>query len=115
MNLSGILAGAATFLIIGLSHPLVIKLEYHYGKKGWVFLAILGAAAAVLSLLFSHIIVSTVFGAVAFSFFWGVKEMFDQEKRVLKGWFPENPKRHAYYQKQRCKAASKASSPEKDR
>ena len=27
--------------------------------------------------------------------------MFLQEKRVLKGWFPENPKRHNYYEKNR--------------
>jgi hypothetical protein len=24
--------------------------------------------------------------------------MFLQEKRVLRGWFPENPKRHDYYE-----------------
>ncbi len=24
--------------------------------------------------------------------------MFQQERRVLRGWFPENPKRHAYYE-----------------
>ena len=115
MNLSGILAGAATFLIIGLSHPLVIKLEYYYGKRGWVLLAVLGVISAVVSLLLSNIIASTVFGAVAFSFFWGVKEMFDQEKRVLRGWFPENPKRHAYYEERRKELASKASSPKKGR
>ena len=27
--------------------------------------------------------------------------MFLQEKRVLRGWFPENPKRHEYYQSRR--------------
>jgi len=44
---------------------------------------------------------STIFGACAFSFYWGVYEMFEQEKRVLKGWFPENPKRHDYYEAKR--------------
>jgi hypothetical protein len=27
--------------------------------------------------------------------------MFMQEKRVLRGWFPENPKRHEYYKSKR--------------
>lgn len=32
-------------------------------------------------------------GGFAFCCFWGIHEMFLQEKRVLRGWFPENPKR----------------------
>ena len=24
---------------------------------------------------------------------WTIKELFEQEERVKKGWFPENPKR----------------------
>ena len=31
----------------------------------------------------------------------GDGEVIAQEKRVLKGWFPENPKRHEYYEKLR--------------
>ena len=34
---------------------------------------------------------------LAFCCFWGIHEMFLQEKRVLRGWFPENPRRHDYY------------------
>ena len=37
----------------------------------------------------------------AFCCLWGIHEMFLQEKRVLRGWFPENPKRHAYYEARR--------------
>ena len=29
MNINGIIVGAATFLIIGICHPLVIKAEYY--------------------------------------------------------------------------------------
>ena len=29
MNFAGLLIGISTFLIIGLFHPLVIKVEYH--------------------------------------------------------------------------------------
>jgi len=108
MNFTGILAGAATFLIIGISHPLVVKLEYTYGKKGWIILAIAGVIFLALSLFAEGFALSTIFGACAFSLFWGVYEMFEQEKRVLRGWFPENPKRHEYYQARRAnKAESK--------
>lgn len=37
----------------------------------------------------------------AFSCLWGIHEMFLQEKRVLRGWFPENPARHEYYEARR--------------
>ena len=61
MNLNGIIVGAAVFIIIGICHPIVIKMEYY----------------------------------------WGIHELIAQEKRVLKGWFPENPKRSEYYARQR--------------
>ncbi|MBR6132510.1 MAG: DUF4491 family protein, partial [Bacteroidales bacterium] len=31
MNFTGLIIGAATFLCIGVFHPLVIKAEYHFG------------------------------------------------------------------------------------
>ena len=35
MNCRGILVGAAVFLSIGICHPLVIKMEYQWGKQSW--------------------------------------------------------------------------------
>ena len=32
-------------------------------------------------------------GVLGASFLWSVKELFEQEKRVEKGWFPKNPNR----------------------
>lgn len=98
MNISGIIVGAATFLIIGICHPIVIKMEYYWGKKSWWLLLAAGIILSVISLTIKNIVTSTIAGAAAFSCFWGILEMFQQEKRVLKGWFPENPKRHCYYQ-----------------
>jgi len=51
-----------------------------------------------LSLFINEVILSTIIGAIAFSCFWSIWELFQQEKRVVRGWFPENPKRHEYYQ-----------------
>ena len=47
----GLIIGAATFLIIGLFHPLVIKGEYYFGVKiWWVFLllGLLGIAGSLI-------------------------------------------------------------------
>ena len=101
MNLNGIIVGAAVFLIIGICHPIVIKMEYHWGKQSWWLLALGGAAFAAASLFVGNWVLSTILGATAFSLFWGILEIFAQEKRVLRGWFPENPKRSAYYAKKR--------------
>ena len=97
MYFSGIIVGAAVFLIIGICHPIVIKMEYYWGKKSWWVLALAGTVFAVISLFISNLIVSTIIGAASFSCYWGILEMFAQEKRVLRGWFPENPKRADYY------------------
>ncbi len=93
MNFSGILIGVATFLVIGLFHPLVIKAEYYIGVKSWWLFLLLGIVAAVASLLVENLILSILLGVVAFSSFWSIGEVFEQKKRVEKGWFPANPKR----------------------
>ena len=101
MNFNGIIVGAAVFLIIGICHPIVIKMEYYWGKKSWWVLLVAGLAFAALSLFVGNTIGSTILGAAAFSCFWGIHEIIAQEKRVLKGWFSENPKRHEYYESRR--------------
>lgn len=93
MNFSGIITGLATFLIIGIFHPVVIKAEYRFGKSCWWAFMLAGLAFAVLSLFIEDLVLSTITGVTAFSCFWSIKELFDQEKRVAKGWFPANPKR----------------------
>lgn len=93
MNFEGITAGLATFLIIGIFHPIVIKAEYNFGKQCWWAFAFAGLAFAILSLFIKSIIWSTITGVTAFSCFWSIHELFEQEKRVSKGWFPKNPKR----------------------
>lgn len=103
MNFSGIIVGAAVFFCIGLCHPAVIKMEYRWGKQSWWLWLVVGLACCSASLFVADQTLSTILGGFAFSCFWGILEMFQQEKRVLKGWFPENPKRHAYYESIRQK------------
>ncbi|MBO7194273.1 MAG: DUF4491 family protein [Bacteroidaceae bacterium] len=92
-NFSGIIIGVATFLIIGLFHPLVIKAEYYIGVKSWWLFLLLGVLSAMVSLLVANLILSILLGVVAFSSFWSIGEVFQQKKRVEKGWFPANPKK----------------------
>lgn len=92
-NLTGLIIGISTFLIIGLFHPLVIKGEYYFGEKiKWVF-AIGGLIFTILTLISTSVMISSLFGVTAFSCFWSIKEVSEQVERVRKGWFPANPKR----------------------
>ena len=88
-NLTGVIIGLCTFLIIGLFHPLVIKGEYYFGVKCWWAFLLLGIAGIIAALLIHNIIGSTLCGVTAFSAFWGIGELFEQKKRVEKGWFPK--------------------------
>lgn len=91
MYFTGILIGLATFLIIGLFHPIVIKAEYYLGTKCWWAFLLAGILFCGLSLIVANVILSTVFGVTAFSSFWSILELFEQKERVRKGWFPEGP------------------------
>ncbi len=93
LNLSGIITGAAVFLLIVISRWLCVVGEYHFGKKFWIAFLIIGLAGSLASFLISDIILSTVAGVTGFIFLWGIHETIEQEERVNKGWFPKNPKR----------------------
>lgn len=92
-NLTGLAVGLATFLIIGLFHPLVVKAEYYIGTRSWILFLILGIAAGVISLLITDILISVIAGVFSFSSLWSIREVFEQAERVRKGWFPPNPRR----------------------
>ncbi len=92
-NLTGLVIGAATFLIIGLFHPLVIKGEYYFGVRCWWVFLLMGAAAVAASLAVRDVLWSTLLAVWGASSFWSIGELFEQRRRVAKGWFPKNPKR----------------------
>ena len=93
LNIYGLLIGLATFLIIGRFHPRVIKADYYLGVKSWWLFLFAGIIFCIVSMLVSSMVVSILLGVVAFSSFWSIGEVFQQRKRVEKGWFPANPKR----------------------
>ena len=91
MNFTGIIVGLATFLIIGVFHPIVIKAEYYLGTKCWWMFLLAGIILVAVSLLICNLVISTIVGVAAFSSFWSILELFHQKERVRKGWFPEGP------------------------
>ena len=95
MNYNGIIVGLLTFLVIGVFHPIVIKAEYYLGKRCWWMFAIAGIVFGILSLLIESITISAVMGVTSFSSFWSILELYEQEKRVERGWFPKNPRKKA--------------------
>lgn len=92
-HLEGLLIGICTFLIIGLFHPIVVKMEYYCGAKSWWVFLIMGIIGLVASVCVESILLSSLCGVFGFSSFWSIKEVIEQEERVKKGWFPKNPKR----------------------
>lgn len=93
-HLAGLFIGVCTFLIIGLFHPIVVKCEYYWGTKCWWIFLLLGLAGVAASVWVEDIVLSSLSGVFAFSSFWTIKEVFEQEERVRKGWFPKNPRRN---------------------
>jgi hypothetical protein len=91
MNFTGIIAGLATFLIIGIFHPIVIKAEYYLGTRCWWMFLLAGIIFGATSLIISNFLISTIFGVTAFSSFWSILELKEQKERVRKGWFPAGP------------------------
>ena len=86
---SGIIIGFSAFFIIGLLHPVVIKGEYYFGTKIWPLFLIGGLMCIGLSILLHNIIISSIMGVLGFSLIWSIHELFEQKRRVEKGWFPK--------------------------
>lgn len=93
MNFTGIIIGVATFLIIGLFHPIVIKAEYYIGTRCWWAFALMGAVTVVAALFVENVLISTLLAVWGASSFWSIGELFEQRKRVERGWFPKREKR----------------------
>lgn len=98
MNFIGLIIAFATFLTIGIFHPIVIKSEYYFGTRCWWVFLLSGIAFVALSLFVENQILSTLLGVVGCSCLWSILEIFEQKERVQKGWFPMNPKRQKDYE-----------------
>ena len=93
MNYSGLILGVATLLLIGVFHVIVVKGEYYFSKKIWPLFLATGIASLFISLFISSPVISSLIAVFGISCLWSIRELFEQEDRVKKGWFPKNPKR----------------------
>ena len=80
MFFTGIFIAIGTFVIIGVFHPIVIKCEYYFGTSQWWLFLVVGLATLLTALFVEDV-------------------LFEQKKRVEKGWFPMNPRRKNEYKK----------------
>ena len=94
---SGVAIAICTFLVIGLFHPLVIKVEYQTGTRYWWVFLLLGLASIIGAFFVADVFISAIIGVIGASLLWSIGELFSQKKRVEKGWFPMNPKRKHEY------------------
>lgn len=97
MYFAGLIIAILTFLIIGVFHPVVIKTEYYFGTRPWWIFLITGVACVVISILVENTVASALIGVLGATLLWSIGELFEQKKRVEKGWFPMNPKRKDQY------------------
>ena len=95
---AGIVIAICTVLIIGMFHPIVIKVEYYYGTKPWWLFLLVGIICILFALFIEKILLSSVLGVFGASSLWSIGELFEQRKRVKKRWFPMNPKRAGEYE-----------------
>jgi len=92
VNLEGAALAAFALVVIAIFHPLVIWAEYRFGARACapVFALVgLGTLTGALFLPGAWGAGCAFFGATNL---WCVVEVFAQQKRVEKGWFPKNPK-----------------------
>jgi hypothetical protein len=94
---TGIIIAVSTFLIIGMFHPLVIKVEYYTGIRFWWVFLVLGVLSIIGALFVENPLLSSLIGVFGASSLWTIGELFSQRKRVKRGWFPMNPKRKSDY------------------
>ncbi len=91
MNYGSLMIGLGSFLIIGIFHPIVIKAEYYFGKQIWPVFLISAILVLLSALLVKQMIGSALLSVLGFTLLWSIKELFEQERRVERGWFPANP------------------------
>ncbi len=97
MYFTGIVIAVSTFISIGVFHPIVIKAEYYFGTRPWWIFLLVGIVLCIVALFIENVIISSITGVVGASSLWAIGELFSQRKRVIKGWFPINPKRKSEY------------------
>ena len=65
--------------------------EYYFSKKIWPVFLVAGIGIIIGSLWIKEVLPAAILGVLGCSCQWSIQELFEQEQRVKKGWFPANP------------------------
>ncbi len=90
---TGLVLSLTTVLTIGFGHVMVRKVNYAFGTKPVPWVAALGIFVLAASVVPESTAVSGILGIVGITTLWDAIELVRQERRVLKGHAPKNPKR----------------------
>ena len=67
---TGVIIAVSTFLIIGLFHPIVIKVEYHTGTRFWWVFLVAGIISVGAAFLVANVLYSALLGVLGASASW---------------------------------------------
>ena len=90
---AGPVLALTTVATIAAGHELVRKVNFHLGTWPAIPLFLAGAGILAASLFVSSDLLSGALGIVGLTTLIDGNEVLRQEKRILKGHAPENPKR----------------------
>ena len=82
MQLTGIIIGVETFLMIGFLHIAVVRIERIWGSQIWPGFIVLGLVLGVASLFVENVLVSALLGVNGFLFAWSGPELKKQKERA---------------------------------
>ena len=82
MQFAGIVLGVYTFVMIGILHVGVVKIEKEIGSHIWPGFVVLGIVFGALSLYTDDVLVSALLGVSGFLFAWSGPELKKQKERV---------------------------------
>ncbi len=84
LNFSGLAIAVIVVLAIWFGHVWVVKLYTWSGTRLWPIPLVIGAVLVTLSMFVRNTIISATLAILASTFFWGIKELFEQRSRAGK-------------------------------
>lgn len=82
MQYAGIILGVYTFIMIGILHVAVVKIERTIGSSIWPGFVLLGIVLGGWSLIVDGVLISAFLGVSGFLFAWSGPELKKQKERV---------------------------------
>jgi hypothetical protein len=82
MQYAGFILGVVTFVMIGILHVAVVKIEQMWGSHLWPGFVVIGILMGAASLFVDNVLVSALLGINGFMFAWSGPELKKQKERV---------------------------------